>query len=138
VDGKISEEREKDHYFPVYYVEPYRGNEAVLGFDFASDQERGETLERSWKSGEVRSSGLIRLVQEKGHKKAILIVAPVYQKGISIETVADRKENLRGFVLSAHRVGAMVEGALDLLPQVPLEIRVEDMTTTSEGDFNQV
>ncbi|NES01427.1 MAG: hypothetical protein F6K22_00325 [Okeania sp. SIO2F4] len=38
--GKIIRARLKAEYFPVYFVEPYHGNEKALGFDLASNPNR--------------------------------------------------------------------------------------------------
>ncbi len=134
-DGVMGDMQEKDYYFPVYYVEPYRGNEAALGFDLSSHPERRVTLERSRDSGESRSSGPITLVQEKESIKAILVVAPIYQNGAAIESISERRAHLQGFVLSVHRIDAIVAEALNHLVQVPIAIRIEDVTTPSEGDL---
>ena len=35
--NKITKAGRRDEYFPVYFVEPYKGNEPVLGYDLASN-----------------------------------------------------------------------------------------------------
>lgn len=127
--------KEREFYFPVYYLEPFPENDVALGFDLFSHPERKATLESAWMSGEYKLSRPIRLVQEKEQQRGLLAVAPVYQNQTAIETVADRKAHLRGFVLSVHRVGDMVEGALHPLSQVSIGIRIEDVTMGKEGDL---
>jgi CHASE1-domain containing sensor protein len=45
--GEMVRAPQRNEYFPVYFVEPYKGNEIALGFDLGSDQTRLEALERS-------------------------------------------------------------------------------------------
>ena len=55
---------ERDEYFPVYFVEPSKGNEIALGFDLASNAIRKDALEKSRDTGEMVATGRITLVQE--------------------------------------------------------------------------
>ena len=100
-------------YFPVYYVEPYRGNELALGFDLASNAVRLEALEASRDSGFPRASGPITLVQEFEKQFGFLAYAPVYRAGASRDTPAQRRANLEGFALAVFRVGDMISGAFE-------------------------
>jgi len=43
--GKMKRAEKRKEYFPVYFVEPYKGNEVALGFDLASNPTRREALE---------------------------------------------------------------------------------------------
>ncbi len=44
--GDMVRAARRKEYFPVYFIEPYRGNEAAFGFDLASNPTRKESLER--------------------------------------------------------------------------------------------
>ncbi len=67
--GKMVKAGERNEYLPVYYLEPYIGNEAALGFDLASSQTRLEALMKSRDSGIPQATASIALVQEKGRQK---------------------------------------------------------------------
>ncbi len=56
----------REEYFPVYFLEPYAGNEAALGFDLASNPLLLEALNRARDTGEVVATARITLVQETG------------------------------------------------------------------------
>lgn len=108
----------RPEYFPVYYVEPFAGNEAALGYDLASNPSRLEALEASRDNGEPRATAGITLVQEKGNQSGFLAFLPIYEGFPS--TVAQRRQSLLGFVLGVYRMGDIYrratryEGALDL------------------------
>ena len=71
----------REEYFPVYYVEPYRGNEAALGFDLASNPIRLEALNKSRDTGHGVATARITLVQETEDQFGFLVFQPIYRKG---------------------------------------------------------
>ena len=80
----------REEYFPVYYVEPYQGNEAALGFDLASNPVRLEALNKSRDSGQGVATARITLVQESEDQFGFLVFRPIYRNGFPAETMAVR------------------------------------------------
>ncbi len=105
--GDIVTAAQRAEYFPVFYVEPYQGNEAALGFDLASNPVRLAALERARDTGKMVSSGKIRLVQLKEDSTGVLLIAPIYRYGQPHETVQQRRQNLAGFSLGVVRVSKL-------------------------------
>ena len=112
VGGQIGTRSQESEYFPVYYVEPLRGNEPAVGFDLASNPTRREALEKARGSGEAVATAKITLVQETGEQSGFLIFYSVYREGAPSGTPADRNEALLGFALGVFRIGDMVKAAL--------------------------
>lgn len=110
-DGKLVEAQKRDNYYPVFYLEPYLGNEAALVFDLGSNQIRKAALERARDSGELVTSSKINLVQAKKDRSGILISAPVYKNGMKGNTVSARRSNIQGFAVGVFRVSLMVSQA---------------------------
>ena len=104
----------REEYFPVYYVEPYEGNEAALGFDLASNPIRLEALNKSRDTGHRVATARITLVQETEDQFGFLVFKPIYRKGFLVETLAQRRENLMGFALGVFRITDMLEHSLAL------------------------
>ena len=102
----------REEYFPVYYVEPYQGNEAALGFDLASNPVRLEALNKSRDSGQGVATARITLVQESEDQFGFLVFRPIYRNGFPAETMAQRQENLAGFALGVFRIKDMLEHSL--------------------------
>jgi len=65
-NGELVAAGTRAEYFPVYYVEPLAENEAVLGFDMASESTRKRILEEARDREGLVISPLTRLVQETG------------------------------------------------------------------------
>ncbi len=122
-------------YFPVYYVEPYKGNELALGFDMASNPTRLETLNRSRQTGQTVATGRIKLVQETGDEFGFLVFKPVYRKGLPTETIEDRRENVQGFVLGIFHVGVFMEKALGQLSPAGIDIYLYDRSAPVGKQF---
>jgi diguanylate cyclase (GGDEF)-like protein len=98
-DGNYVTAPQKDEYFAVFYsTEPKTS--PVYGLDYSADPERHAALERARDNDQVtvlRS----RLYQPKDGARPIgmFVSVPVYAKGTSRTTTADRRRNLAGFVV---------------------------------------
>ena len=103
---------ERPDYFPVFFVEPYEGNEESLGFDVASTPSRAEALARARDTGELTATARIRLVDEKDRKWGFMLVVPIYDEPGMCKTVEDRRAGLLGFSRAVFRVEDFVRFAL--------------------------
>lgn len=95
--GEVVPAAERAEYFPLYFLEPIKGEQAALGFDLASEWRRCEAMERARDSGLPVATARLRLVDECDERFGCLIFLPVFEKGLAHDTVADRRRNLRGF-----------------------------------------
>ncbi|MGB0388034.1 MAG: CHASE domain-containing protein [Ardenticatenaceae bacterium] len=120
-EGEIEPAASRDSYFPVYFVEPYEGNEAALGFDLGSNLTRLEALNLARDSGEAVATGRITLVEEGGDHSAFLVFQPIYKNGTATDSLEDRQKNLAGFALGVYRIGDILE---DVLPDLDEELDV--------------
>lgn len=113
--GRMVGVTERDEYFPVYFVEPLKGNELALGFDLGSNPVRLLALEQARDSGAMVATARITLVQETGDQYGFLVFKPVYGVGAVLSTVESRRENLAGFVLGVFRIGDIIETSMERL-----------------------
>lgn len=120
----------RDEYFPVYFLEPYEGNESAYGFDLASSATRLEALNRSTVGGKLIATSRITLVQETGDQYGFLVFAPVYRNGSPKETPDERRANLQGFALGVFRIGDLVLDALGDLVRTatPVNFEIYDLS----------
>ena len=126
--GRTVPEVPRDEYFPVYFVEPLGGNELAVGFNLASEPRRLAALSQARDSGQPYVSEPITLVQEKEGQTGFLVYFPVYQKSAAIDTVQQRREHLRGFVLGVLRAGSMVEASFNRLAPAGVNMALYDDT----------
>jgi PAS domain S-box-containing protein len=115
-------------YFPVYYLEPYAGNENALGFNLASNPARLEAMNRARDAGQPIASSRIKLVQETGRQFGILIFLPIYATGMPQAAVETRREHLQGFALGVFKIGDMVNAALKPFDREDIKYTLYDET----------
>ncbi len=132
---KVTRAGRREEYFPVYFVEPYRGNEIALGYDLVSNPLRKEALERSRKTGEITATARITLLQEKTDQAGFLVFVPVYQKNVSTDALQSRYDNIRGFALGVFRIGDIVERSLTYLNPEGIDSYLYDNSREGNESF---
>ncbi|MDO9103536.1 MAG: EAL domain-containing protein [Methylovulum sp.] len=95
-------------YFPITYVEPYSGNERAFGFDISSNPAARKTIERARDSGQTTVSGRLHLIQDPYDYPGVVFYTPIYRPHQPVDTEAQRKQYLQGFVASVLLVGQKV------------------------------
>jgi signal transduction histidine kinase/CheY-like chemotaxis protein/CHASE1-domain containing sensor protein len=112
-EGKIVDAGVREEYVIVYYIEPLKGNVAALGFDIASSESRSKTLRKAVTTGKTTITEKITLVQEKEQQPGVLIVFPLYKRGVILESVDKRRKYLEGFSVGVLRIGQVLKDILD-------------------------
>ncbi len=96
-DGAVAPEH--DEYFPVYFsTEPKTS--IVYGLDYWTFPDRRFVLEQA-RDYDMITALRTRLFEEQPSSRsaAVMVAVPVYVKGTSRTTVADRRRNLTGFIV---------------------------------------
>ncbi|MGF1724076.1 CHASE domain-containing protein [Photobacterium nomapromontoriensis] len=93
----------RNEYYPVYYIEPLAGNEAVVGYDLGSNIRRLEAIHRARDSGMLQISERLDLVQTSSSTAGLFIMFPVYTT-VAPPTIMTRRKSLQGFVLGVYRL----------------------------------
>ncbi|WP_431204674.1 bifunctional diguanylate cyclase/phosphodiesterase [Bradyrhizobium betae] len=106
---------QEDEYFPIFYSTQPKSS-PVYGMDYKSVPERRIALERARDNDRITAiRSRLYVPREGGGLPDVIVAVPVYAKGTSRETIADRRRNLAGYVV----------GVFDL----PLLIRSIRVTT---------
>jgi diguanylate cyclase (GGDEF)-like protein len=98
-DGSLAAAAQRDEYFPVFYsTEPKTS--VVYGMDYSSAPVRRAAMERA-RDNDLVTALRTRLYETNGgsQSRGVLVCVPVYAKGTSRTTVADRRRNLAGYVV---------------------------------------
>ncbi len=85
----------KSEAFIVKFLEPFEGNEQMLGLDVSSDELRRRAYEQAWVTGEAAMAKVTEVVSGQS---AFTICFPVYQNAAPLYSVQDRKKATIGFV----------------------------------------
>ena len=105
--GTLVKASARPEYYPVYFVEPFVGNESALGFDLASESRRLRAIEGSRESGELLAADKVLLVQSQSVESDLLVFVPFYGG------ITHRDRRLKGFIVGVYRLKAMVNNAID-------------------------
>ncbi len=124
--GKLREAGPRAEYFPVQYVENASGSRLALGFDMASSLARREALEQARDTGAAAATQGVTLLTEPAENTGVVLFWPIYRRGVVPDTVAERRANLRGFVVAVIRLGDFVERSLPDLNMTAYALHLYD------------
>ncbi len=135
----INPEGERDEYYPVLYLEPrdYLTNSKAPGFDGFSDPIRRNAMERARDTGLSAASGKVLLSQIDNEKNraGFLIYLPVYQSGEVPETIAEKREQIQGFIYSPFRADTLFKGIFGDQSQLLINFQIYDGIYVNEAQL---
>lgn len=109
----IKPEGKRDFYTSIIYLEPFaERNLRAFGYDMYSEPVRRAAMERARDIGQAAMSGKVLLVQEAklNTQAGFLMYLPVYRNNAPHDTLAQRRENLIGWVYSPFRTADLMHG----------------------------
>jgi len=127
-DYQVWPEGKRDPYSAIVYLEPFDWrNRRAFGYDMFSEPTRHEAMARARDSGLPALTGRVMLVQEtnKAPQAGTLLYVPLYRKGAKLQTVAERRQALIGWVYSPYRMDNLIEGMLGHLSR-DIRLRIYD------------
>lgn len=115
---------------PVYYCEPYAGNEMLYGLNVSVDPEWRGVLSAAAEEGRFKVQAHLAALGFKPEARAL--VCPVYQKDGVAFTAAGRRQNLEGFIVMIVDLSQGLTGKLEDYAD-NLDIRLENGRTENEA-----
>jgi diguanylate cyclase (GGDEF)-like protein/PAS domain S-box-containing protein len=132
-DGLVPAAR-RGEYYPIYYVEPVKGNEPLAGYDLASDPDIAPVLAAARDARAPQASGLFHELMSAENVTGVLFAAPVYAQREAVaksgKVVFDA---LEGFVVTIVSLPSIVEAALAPLHAAGINIVLQDVTKGEEN-----
>jgi PAS domain S-box-containing protein len=125
--GRLVPAGRRDQYYPVYYIEPLKTNDAAVGFDLGSDPTRRKAIVEASRTGLAVATSLIHLVQEKDQELGFVVYIPVYRP----EAIQPSERGLAGVASAVFRVDSLIRPAVEDLATEGLNVSVLDK---SDGD----
>ena len=99
----------REEYAPVLFVEPLDAvNQRALGYDSLSEPVRRQAMERARDTGQGALSGRVMLVQNA--QPSFLLYVPIYTRGMPVDTVADRRAAIQGYVFAVFHINDLING----------------------------
>jgi GAF domain-containing protein/CHASE1-domain containing sensor protein len=115
-------------YFPVSFVEPFEGNETVLGFDVASERGHRAALDQARDTGNPTATGPTLPPRDAGGQTGFLVFMPIYRPGLRSETLEERRRALQGYALGIFRMPDMIEAAMSAVDRGGIGLALYDET----------
>jgi two-component sensor histidine kinase/CHASE1-domain containing sensor protein len=112
---KLRPDGDREVYSSIIYLEPFADrNLRAFGYDMFSEPVRRAAMERARDMNAPALSGKVVLVQEtdKEIQAGTLMYVPVYQKGMPVKTVEQRRAAIYGWVYSPYRMNDLVQGII--------------------------
>lgn len=133
-DYKVYPEYKRDIYSSIIYLEPHNErNKTAIGYDMFSDSVRRRAMELSRDLNTSMLTGKVELVQEiyEDKQPGVLMYNPHYKKGMPVETVAQRRAAIKGWVYSPYRMMDLMKGIRGTMihyENQPLRLQIYDDT----------
>ena len=112
-DYQVWPQGERDPYTAIIYLEPFAGrNLRAFGYDMFAEPVRRAAMERARDENLAVLSGKVLLVQETARdiQAGALMYVPVYRADLPIDTLAQRRAALLGWVYSPYRMNDLMAG----------------------------
>jgi signal transduction histidine kinase/CheY-like chemotaxis protein/CHASE1-domain containing sensor protein len=119
----------RTEHFPVYFIEPYVGNEREIGFVLSSDAGLMGFLQRCCETNTAVYAGPETAPVNGRTRMVQRVFLPIYRQGAVDYTVSGRRRNLRGFVQGVFSVDGLVEEATEPLEPASIDLWVSDETS---------
>lgn len=140
-DYHIQPEGNRDVYTSIVYLEPFNvRNRRAFGYDMYAEPVRRAAMDSARDTGKAAVSGIVTLVQESKTQAqpGFLMYVPVYRNHTVIETVAQRRANIIGWVYAPFRFNDFMQGLSNQLSSdLDLEIydeSISDFTRMYDSD----
>lgn len=133
--GKLISAKVKDEYLPVYYVEPYTGNEQAMGFDLSSNPASLSAIHEARDTGVAVITERIKLIQEEQDSYGYLIFKAIYKKGQPHETLTQRRDNFIGLSTGFFSFEQLLSSSIENISAIDMDILMLDMSAPADKQF---
>ena len=136
---KVYPSGKRDIYTSIIYLEPFSGrNLRAFGYDMFSQPTRRKAMEFSRDYNMPALSGKVDLVQETDQdiQSGTLMYVPLYKRNMSVNTIEERRNAIKGWVYSPYRMDDLMQGILgrwdyDELSRIHMKVYDDNLNDSS-------
>ncbi|MBN2021814.1 MAG: CHASE domain-containing protein [Pirellulales bacterium] len=128
-DGRIVPAAHRRRYVPISYLQPRAGNQACMGFDLAYHPASSAVVEHLHKRHQVELTPPVASSAFAGAPTVVLALTPVLERENVEPADALGSSAVRGYLVAAFDVDALLREALRLLEPVGIDVQVNDVTS---------
>lgn len=112
--GNLVKAGARSEFLPIYYAEPFDGNEDILGIDLASQPAYLEALDRARDSGQLSTVYAAPSEARPNAGSTLMVVSPVYTTKEVPQSTEARRRAFAGFAIGLLDVGAIIDTTLTM------------------------
>ena len=134
-DLAVRPEGSRPEYFPAVLLEPTDAqNASAIGFDLGADPVQLAAMTRARDSGADVITPLLETDAAVGReRREFVLFLPVYRRGAPVDSLADRRRALVGFVFGRLQPAAMFSDGFAAAEARSLDISIYDTTKTRDA-----
>ncbi len=132
--------RQRDQYFPVFYLNPLASSREYLGYDFSTDTMFKRHMRKALESGKAVATapiGLNLLVEHEPGEVAssqdepgLLVFLAVYHSPHVAQSQQQQEDQLKGYVVALYKLNELFSTAVADLDTQGLSVQVDDISLT--------
>jgi PAS domain S-box-containing protein len=128
-DGSVVPVGEREYYVPIWLEQHGpTGVGALRGLDLAAGDRRRQAIEQSIQTGLPVGVAPVKSLAAPNRGPRYTVIWPIFASGKAPATPAERKEQIRGFVLSASDFETLLASAIKDTPKI-----IEDIVIYIDG-----
>ena len=112
--GSLVKAGSRSEFLPIYYAEPFDGNEDILGIDLAFQPAYLEALDQARDSGRMSTVYAAPSEARQDAGSTLMVVSPVYTTKEAPQTTEARRQAIAGFAVGLLDVGAIIDTTLTM------------------------
>ncbi len=131
-DYTITPEYDREEYSSIIYLEPQDElNIKAIGYDTFQEPVRRKAMQKACDLNRSVLTGKLILVQESDTniQAGVIMYAPVYQRGLPLTNMEERRAALKGWVSSPYRMNDLLDniiGSWNLLEDKNISLKIYD------------
>jgi len=130
-DGPVPAASRGD-YLPLVFLEPYAGNEHVLGYDVMTVPEVHGAVDRARATGLISLSARVSVLHEGAIVNGLVAVIPVFRPALQPTSEVQREQQFRGCVLGVFVLPRLLEWLQTRVPDLNLDVMFLDRDATDD------
>ena len=130
--GRIVPAKARETTYPICFLERLAGNEPAVGLDLGTEPACLDAMTRAGNTGQAVATESLPFPADKQGRVGVFVFVPVYRNDALVETLAQRRAALQGFVAGMFRVGDVAAAALNNTPKMGLPTDFIDCSAPAE------
>ncbi len=128
--GSLVPAGRRSEYYPVLYIEPLSGNEKTPGYDLGMGQIELSAMEKARDTGKAFAAEPAAMQSGRDEGPVIQIFYPIYQRGMPVDAVMEKRAALRGFLIVTLSAAKVMRAAIEHSQPQNMHMELIDLSSS--------